>query len=291
MLYTGLEAIPGYTLKRKLGEGGFGAVWSATSPSGEPVALKFIDCKGKPGSAIASEIRMMRSLKDVRHPNFIRLHSICASPPYIVIIMEQAEGSLQDLHAIYRQEAGTNVPPDYLLELLDQAAAALDYLAGVRLPGLSWGDGCVQHCDVKPSNLLLIGDTLKVADFGLCCTAKRDSGAQGFRGTPPYAAPELYEGRATNRTDQYGLAVTFCELCIGERAFVKDRSVELGVYKGSPIDLLKLRDREFAVLARALSERWTDRWPSCREFITALKRAAKASRRVHRISKAALPHS
>ena len=81
MLYTGLEPIPGYTLKRKLGEGGFGAVWSATSPPGEPVALKFIDCQGKPGSAIASEIRMMRSLKDVRHPNFIHLHSICASPP------------------------------------------------------------------------------------------------------------------------------------------------------------------------------------------------------------------
>jgi serine/threonine protein kinase len=291
VLYSGLEAIPGYTLKRKLGEGGFGQVWSATSPHGESVALKFIDCQGKPGSLIAHEIRIMRGLTEVRHPNFIRLHGVCSSPPYIVITMERAEGSLQDLHTIYQQEAGTHVPSDYLLDLLDQAAAALDYLAAVKLPGWSWGDGCVQHCDVKPSNLLLVGDTLKVADFGLCCTAKNEAGGMGFRGTPPYAAPELYEGRASSRTDQYGLAVTFCELCIGSRAFLKDRRGDDGTYQGSPIDLRSLRERELGPLGRALSERWTDRWPSCRQFIAALKGAAKASRRVPRVAKAAVPRS
>jgi serine/threonine protein kinase, bacterial len=284
VLSTGLEPIPGYRLKNKLGQGGFGEVWSATAPDSESVALKFVNCQGKPGSAIAHEIRMMRSLKDVRHPNFIRLHGACSSPPYIVINMERADGSLKDLHQIYQQEAGRNIPPDYLLELLEQAATALDYLAGIRLPGFTWCDGCVQHCDVKPSNLLVIGDTLKVADFGLCATSKTDSGSRGFRGTPPYAAPELYEGRPSSRTDQYGLAVTFCELCIGARAFVDSRLGGAAVYQGPPIDLHKLRDREYSVLARALSERWTDRWPSCCEFIAALKRASKASRRVPRPS-------
>jgi serine/threonine protein kinase len=281
--------MPGYRLTLKLGEGGFGEVWAATSPTSESVALKFIDCNGKPGAAVAQEIRMMRSLKDLRHPYFIRLYGACASSPYIIIIMERADGSLKDLQAIYQQEVGRNIPPDHLLELMEQAAEALDHLAQLKLPGLSWCDGCVQHCDVKPSNLLVLGDTLKVADFGLCAAAKQGSGRQGFRGTAPYAAPELYEGRATSRTDQFGLAVTYCELCIGPRAFCADRIWDGASYPGSPVDLAKLRDREYQVLARALSDRWTDRWPSCRAFIAALKQATNNSRRIHRSAVAAIP--
>jgi serine/threonine protein kinase len=204
--------------------------------------------------------------------------------------MERADGSLHDLQAIYRKEASRNIPADHLLELMEQAASALDYLAGAKLPGLSWIDGCVQHCDVKPSNLLLLGDTLKVADFGLCASAKQKAGNYGFHGTQPYAAPELYDGRASARTDQYGLAMTYCELCIGQRAFIKER-VESSVYSGLPVDLRRVRDREFSVFSRALSERWTDRWPSCREFVAALKQAIKLSRLVPRIPTSAMPRS
>ncbi|HMF15361.1 MAG TPA: protein kinase family protein, partial [Gemmataceae bacterium] len=163
--------MPGYRLTEKLGVGGFGEVWAAAGQDGKDVALKFIDCQGKPGAAIAHEIRMMRNLKDLRHPNFIRLHGVCASSPYIIIIMERADGSLKDLQAVYQQETGRTIPTDHLLELLEQAAVALDSLAELRLPGFTWTDGCVQHCDVKPTNLLVMGDTLKVADFGLCSSA------------------------------------------------------------------------------------------------------------------------
>ena len=290
MLREGLEPLPGHHLTHKLGQGGFGEVWAATAPDGSPLALKFINCQDKPGSVIAHEIRMMRSLQNVRHPYFIRLHGVCTSPPYIIIIMERADGSLKDLHAVYEHETGRNIPVDHLLELLEQAAEALDYLATVKLQGFSWIDGCVQHCDVKPSNLLVIGDTLKVADFGLCASAKSEAVGRGFRGTPPYAPPELYEGRASSRTDQYSLAITFCDLCIGQRVFVKSRPLEnTTACQGSPIDLAKLRDREFPVLAKALSERWTDRWPSCRDFISALKRAARGSQKVHRLPAVAVP--
>jgi serine/threonine protein kinase len=284
-----MEPIRGHRLKRRLGQGAFGEVWSASAPDGSTVALKFIDCQGKPGSLIAQEIRMMRSLHDLRHANFIQLHSVCSSPPYIIITMERADGSLRDLQAIYQQESGKNIPAGHLLELLEQAARALDFLAELRLDGVSMAAGAVQHCDIKPSNLLVMGDCLKVADFGLCATAQ-PMGDRGFRGTPGYAAPELYEGRTTSRTDQFALAVTYCDLCLGNRVVI-NRNEDLSRYPGLPIDLSRVRDREYPVLIRALSERWTDRWPSCQEFIAALKVAGQASRRVTRGQARPLPKS
>ena len=57
MLHAGKEPLSGYRLIKKLGSGGFGEVWSATSGDGKQVALKFIDCQGKPGPTIGQEIR------------------------------------------------------------------------------------------------------------------------------------------------------------------------------------------------------------------------------------------
>jgi serine/threonine protein kinase len=130
--------------------------------------------------------------------------------------------------------------------------------------------------------LLLVEGQLKVADFGLC-RAMRLKGTGRFRGTPPYAAPELYEGRPTRHTDQYALAVTFCELVAADRMFHKPEpkqaqaAVRQG-YPGPPIDFSKSRAREWPILARALDPNWISRWPSCREFIAALRKAVEAPR-------------
>src|SRR5262249_14369603 len=163
---VGQEAIPGHRLIAKLGSGGFGEVWSATGPDGAQVAMKFISCQGKPASAISHEIRTMRRLQDLKHPHFIRLYGVCPSASCVVIIMERADCSLKDLQTAYQGESGRRIPTAHVLELLEQAAVGLDSLAEVRMPGSSWQEACLQHCDVKPSNLLLVGDTLKVADFG-----------------------------------------------------------------------------------------------------------------------------
>jgi hypothetical protein len=84
------------------------------------------------------------------------------------------------------------------------------------------------------------------------------------------------------------LAVTFCELSMGQRVFVQEGN-DSATYRGLPIDLTKLRDREFSVLGRALSERWTDRFPSCHEFVAALKEAMRKLQRARRVAAAALP--
>jgi hypothetical protein len=47
-----------------------------------------------------------------------------------------------------------------------------------------------------------------------------------------------------------------------------------------PLDLSRLREREALVLARAIKRNATERWPSCQEFVAALRRAQQVSRRV-----------
>lgn len=283
-LEVGLQLIPGYRLTQPLGAGGFGQVWEAARDGGSRVALKFINCRSHSPSIIASEVRILRALTDLHHPHIMPLQGVHACSQYLVLIMELADGSVADLHQAYKRNSGGNVPPDHALELLEQAASALDFLSTVRLAGVSGARG-LQHCDIKPSNLLLVGDTLKVGDFGLCAGSGWVTHSGGWKGTLPYAAPELYNGSAAPGTDQYALAITFCELVMGDRPFIK------GIQgytpnSGLPIDLGKLREHEARIIARALYPYPSGRWPSCKAFVQELHKAmlvprARESVRIH----------
>jgi serine/threonine protein kinase len=276
VLEPGLQPIPGYRLTVRLGAGGFGEVWEALDRDGKPVALKFVDCRAHSRSLISSEIRALRGLSELRHPHIIQLYGVHACSRYVILCMERAEGNLADLRQAYQEEAGMNIPPEHALELIEQAAVALDFLAGVKVPGINVASRGLQHCDVKPSNLLLLGERLKVADFGLC--AGTSWYGKGWRGTPPYAAPELYHGAACAGTDQYALAVTFCELVMGDRPFWKGWRPGDGRVEGLPIDLAKLREHELPIIARALHPHPTARWPNCCAFVNALRDAALGPR-------------
>jgi serine/threonine-protein kinase len=112
-----------------------------------------------------------------------------------------------------------------------------------------------------------------VADFGLCAGSGWHTHTGGWKGTLPYAAPELFNGAAVPGTDQFALAVTFCEVVMGERPFFKGPSPT-----GLPVDLTRLREREYPILARALHPYPSSRWPSCQAFLAALRKAAHTPR-------------
>jgi serine/threonine protein kinase len=272
MLIPGRQPVPGYTLRGLLGAGAFGEVWEAKGPGGSLVAMKFLDCRMLPSSAVAAEMRVLRHLGDLRHPNIVEYKGVFSSSHYIILCMERADGNLDALRQAYREETGHGIPPDHLLDLLQQAARGLDFLAGVRLPGFNVTARGVQHCDVKPGNLLLVGETVKLADFGLCAGAGWTTHRKGWRGTPPYAAPELYHGQPILGTDQYALAVTYLDLIAGERPLWQGDPG--GPPRPTPVDMTKISEREFPVISRALHPQPSARWPSCQQFIAALREAA-----------------
>ncbi len=277
MLEVGSQPIPGHRLSKRLGAGAFGEVWEAHDPDGKRVALKFIDCRAASPSLIRSEIRVLRGLSELHHPHFIRMYGVHATTHYIVLSMERADGNLEDLRRVYLEETGRNIPPDHLLELLEQAAEGLDYLAELKLPDVNPSSRGLQHCDIKPSNLLLLGNCLKIADFGLCVGTSWQTHRNGWRGTPPYAAPELFKGQAAVGTDQFALCITFLRLCAGDRPFWNNLPTDAPP-SGLPIDLTKLREREMPILARALHPHPDSRWPSCRAFIHALREISQSCR-------------
>ncbi len=252
-------------------------MWEALAPDGTIVALKFINTRGKDPTLLRGEIRILRSLRSLEHPNLIRLLDVFASSHYLVLCMERADGSFEELRQAYREETGGNIPPGHLLELLEQTAIGLDYLSDLRLPGFNMTAQGMQHCDVKPTNLLLLGDVVKIADFGLCAGMGHQTHKKGLRGTPPFAAPERYQGRVCSSTDQYALAVTWCDLLGGTRLFRKGMAPDGGPLFS--VDLTRTREAEVPVLARALHTDPTRRFPNCLAFVAALREASAAPRR------------
>jgi serine/threonine protein kinase len=270
-----MEPCPGYKLTKRLGMGGFGDVWEGVSDStGATVAFKFLNCANQSSTLVVNEIRLLVSMRDLKHPHLIQLFDVISSPNYIILCMERADWNVADLHRAYRDQAKANFPPILLCDVMEQAADALDFIAKQKIQGMGFGSTGLQHCDVKPSNLLMLNNVVKVADFGLSGPQMWNSRSSHFVGTPPYAAPEMYEGRTTERTDVYALAVAYYELRTGYYPFPIPEKLKA---PSQPPDLSQLpNEKEKVVLRKALHRQWVDRYPNCLTFAKAIREAMTA---------------
>jgi serine/threonine-protein kinase len=272
-LRAGKTLLAGYRLKQFLGQGSFGKVWETEGPGGESLALKFIRCDSNLAAAL--EVRNILNVRPLEHPHLIRVDRVWADRGYLVVVMELADGSLQELASICRRDYDTPVPPDYACYYLSQAAEAIDYLnaprhrVGANIVG-------IQHCDIKPSNLLLSGETVKITDFGLSSTLSSALAPHRRAGTLAYAAPEVFQGQLSRWTDQFALAVTYCELRGGRRPFSRIPFTFAPDYIHPDPDLTMLPVDERRIVARALAPLPMERWRTCGEFMAQINRVAGA---------------
>lgn len=274
LLEVGLEPYPGYHLRRRLGAGSFGQVWEAVGPKGAPLALKFLPCDSK--NMVVREIRSVQAISQLRHPHLIRVDRIWCIRRYLVMAMELAEGTLADLLESYQSQGNESIVPEHVCLLLAEAAEALDFL-NARRHDINGRIVAIQHCDVKPSNLLLVGDKLKVADFSLCSSISSQLETRCRSGTLNYCAPEIFQGRLSSQTDQYALAVTYCVLRGGRLPFHDTPSTFQPTYIRPPPDLSMLSPAERPIIARALHSVPQNRWRSCGEMMSGLSKVIYAA--------------
>src|SRR3954469_11590216 len=209
------EPIPGYRLIKPLGSGGFGEGWQCEAPGKILKAIKFVfgnlDASASGDGRARQEFHALQRVKEVRHPFVISIERIDILEGEVAIVMELAEKSLHDVLQERRQEGFVGIGRDKLLRYMADAADGLDYLSESHN---------LMHLDVKPRNLFLIGDHVKVADFGLAKQLERSSSDGIMAGiSPQYAAPETFQSRITKFSDQYSLAIVYHELMTGKRPF------------------------------------------------------------------------
>jgi serine/threonine protein kinase len=261
------EPIPGYRLIEPLGSGGFGEVWKCEAPGGLFKAIKFVfgnlDSLDVEGARAEQELRALQQIKEVRHPFVLSLDRIEVVNGELVIVMELADRSLHDLLVECQASGLLGLPRNALLRYIRDAAEALDHMNEKHN---------LQHLDIKPRNLFLVSDRVKVADFGLVKHLELHNSSGLLGGvTPLYAPPETFSGKITERSDQYSLAIVYQELLTGQRPFSGKNARQLAQqHTQEEPELRALPEPERPVVARALAKDPAKRFPNCLAFVRAL---------------------
>jgi serine/threonine protein kinase len=272
LIEANAEPIPGYRLLQRLGKGGFGEVWRCQAPGGLFKAIKFVD--GRNGlndqgtSAADEEWQAVERIKDIRHPFLLSLERVERVGGSMLLVMELADTNLHHVLQARKLEGKRGIPREELLGYLEETAEVLDML-NARYE--------LQHLDIKPRNLFLVGSHVKVADFGLVSSLGRLRGGETPLGaiTPLYCSPEVFQRGISPQSDQYSLAIVYCELLTGVLPFNGRSARQLMMqHTHDTPDLRKLPPADLAVVARALSKDPEDRYPSCGEFLNALRAAS-----------------
>ncbi|MFC7492029.1 MULTISPECIES: protein kinase domain-containing protein [unclassified Knoellia] len=187
-------SVPGYEVLEPIGQGGSGALWSATNTAGETVAIKVV-------SAIDAEDALVELavLGRICEPHLVRMHEATALPGGdIAIVLDHLAGGT--LGAAVR--ARGHLAPGEAVTVLSPIASTLG-----RLHGLG-----VVHGDVSPGNVLLdLEGRPFLADLGVARITGRESAE--VRGTEGFIAPEVaVGGMPTIASDTYALGALawFC---------------------------------------------------------------------------------
>ncbi len=265
---TNVEPIPGYRLLDRLGSGGFGEVWKCIAPGGIFKAIKIIhgDLRSKDNDLVRyaeQELKSMERVKKVRHPYLLALDRYDIVDGRLLIVMELADCNLWDRFRHYRQRGQIGIPREELMVYMSEAAEVLDLMNGEH--GLL-------HLDVKPQNIFLQWNHVKVGDFGQVKDLQ-GLAAQVTGGiTPVYAAPETFDGIVTRACDQYSLACVYQELLTGSRPFDGTSMNQLLMqHLAAPPNLNPSPEADRPALKRALAKKSEERFATCMDFVRALR--------------------
>ncbi|XP_037031763.1 serine/threonine-protein kinase MARK2-like isoform X20 [Bradysia coprophila] len=203
------EHIGKYKLLKTIGKGNFAKVKLAKHiPTGKEVAIKIIDkTQLNPGS-LQKLFREVRIMKMLDHPNIVKLFQVIETEKTLYLVMEYASGGeVFDYLVLHGRMKEKEARAKFR-----QIVSAVQYCHQKR----------IIHRDLKAENLLLDSEmNIKIADFGFSNEFTPGSKLDTFCGSPPYAAPELFQGKKYDgpEVDVWSLGVILYTLVSGSLPF------------------------------------------------------------------------
>jgi serine/threonine protein kinase len=267
--------IAGYRIEDVAGRGGMGVVYRAQHMHlGRTVALKLLN----PELAASEEfrerfIREARAAAELEHPNIVPVYDAGEVEGRLYLAMKFIEGT--DLARLLEEKG--HLPAEQTMALLTQLAEALD---------VAHDHGLI-HRDVKPANALLDGERLYLTDFGLTrrVDSTRPLTATGRAvGTAAYLAPEQIRGEPLDRrVDVYALGCVLFQCLSGQPPYLRDTDMLImWAHVGAEPPSLAAERPELPntvdrVIKKALAKSREDRYDTCGELISEMKRALNPS--------------
>jgi len=271
-------SVAGYTINKKVGEGGTSAVYRAQHPNHGTVALKVLREKLRQDrTAVARFVREARYGTRVKHPNVVDTIEIGQADNGLhFLAIEWANGEILDRYA----KLNAPLPKDEVATIVSQIAA------GVQAAH----DAGIVHRDLKPENVMYDPATrqVKLLDFGIATDTQasgdeRLTRAGFFVGTLMYIAPEALSGEIVSAAaDQYSLATIAYYLLTRSLPYTAKAPREMftQLLTIPPIPLreaaeeVRVTPALDTVVMRALSRAPVDRYPTVAAFSEAFENAA-----------------
>lgn len=203
------QSIENYRLGKTIGRGNFAKVKLATHiPTGVEVAVKIINKTNLSDDSLKKLWREVKIMKMLDHPNIVKLFEVIETHDVLYLVLEYASGGeVFD----YLVAHGRMKEKEARLKFR-QIVSAVEYCHSLN----------IVHRDLKAENLLLDGDmNIKIADFGFSNIYEKGKQLDTFCGSPPYAAPELFQGKAYDgpEVDIWSLGVILYTLVSGSLPF------------------------------------------------------------------------
>ncbi|XP_077522542.1 MAP/microtubule affinity-regulating kinase 3 isoform X46 [Amblyomma americanum] len=198
-----------YRLLKTIGKGNFAKVKLAKHvPTGKEVAIKIIDKTQLNPSSLQKLFREVRIMKMLDHPNIVKLYQVIETEKTLYLVMEYASGGEVFDYLV----AHGRMKEKEARAKFRQIVSAVQYCHQKR----------IIHRDLKAENLLLDGEmNIKIADFGFSNEFVPGMKLDTFCGSPPYAAPELFQGKKYDgpEVDVWSLGVILYTLVSGSLPF------------------------------------------------------------------------
>ncbi|XP_030235258.1 serine/threonine-protein kinase MARK1 isoform X4 [Gadus morhua] len=201
--------IGNYRLLKTIGKGNFAKVKLARHVlTGREVAVKIIDKTQLNPTSLQKLFREVRIMKILNHPNIVKLFEVIETEKTLYLVMEYASGGEVFDYLV----AHGRMKEKEARAKFRQIVSAVQYCHQRR----------IVHRDLKAENLLLDADmNIKIADFGFSNEFTLGSKLDTFCGSPPYAAPELFQGKKYDgpEVDVWSLGVILYTLVSGSLPF------------------------------------------------------------------------